>query len=101
MTSLFQATEYLHTNGVCHRDLKPDNIMVTKVSSSTNRQETIKVKIIDLNVAVETDPDSPQIKGATGVREWSAPETRKSTLSGFKIDCWTLGCVMYLLCTGK
>ena len=28
MTQLFEAVEYLHNNKVCHRDLKPDNILV-------------------------------------------------------------------------
>ena len=74
--------------------------MITKASSNESRLEPIEVKLIDFNVAVEMDPASPQIKGATGLREWSAPETRKSQYSDCKIDSWTLGCVMYLLCTG-
>ena len=41
------------------------------------------------------------IKGGTGLKEWSAPETRQSLYSDFKIDCWTLGCIMFLLCTGN
>ena len=41
------------------------------------------------------------IKGATGLREWSAPETRKSAYNSCKIDLWTLGCLMYFLCTGN
>ena len=35
------------------------------------------------------------------MREWSAPETYRSAYSDFKIDSWTLGCVMHLLCTGR
>ena len=59
-----------------------------------------KVKIVDLNVAVEIDPTNPFISGGTGLREWSAPETRSSLYYDVTCDCWTLGCVMYLLCTG-
>ena len=57
--------------------------------------------MIDFNVAVEVSRTNPSIRGGTGLREWSAPETYRSFYSDFKIDSWTLGCVMYLLCTGQ
>ena len=100
MGKLFQATEYLHRNNICHRDLKPDNIMLTADGKSEFKFEPLKVKIVDFNVAVEVDQDTQKIIGATGLREWSAPETRQKGVSDLKIDSWSLGCVMYYICTG-
>ena len=71
------------------------------LSREEDNSLSFKVKLIDFNVAAEIDPDTLLVKGATGLREWSAPETRKSHSSDSKIDTWTLGCVMYLLCTGS
>ena len=100
MTQLFQATEYLHLNNICHRDLKPDNIMISKAPLNQTGNDSIQIKLIDFIVAFVVDPKSQKIQGATVLREWSAPETRRSNCYDFKIDCWTLGCVMYLICTG-
>ncbi len=89
MKQLFQATEYMHRKNICHRDLKPDNIMISNFqhaitpafndsSSQSDRSQVdpIKIKVIDLNVAVEVTPENPRIRFGTGLREWSAPETR-------------------------
>ena len=47
------------------------------------------------------DDKDTKIRGGTGLREWSAPETRLSLFTDLTIDCWTLGCIMFLLSTGK
>ena len=65
--------------------------------SSSN---AVEIKIIDFNAAVKLEKDDDQIMGSTGLKEWSAPETRTQLYSDLKIDCWTLGCLMFMLCTG-
>ena len=79
--------------------------MITPVTSETAKSDEVwqpyRVKLIDFNVAVKVkDPDG-QITGGTGLKEWSAPETRTKAHNDFKIDSWTLGCVMYFMCTGQ
>ena len=64
MVQLFQAVEYLHRHNICHRDLKPDNILIQSSEKKTNTfsdstNEPIKVMIVDLNVAYEVDPKIP------------------------------------------
>ncbi len=78
----------MHRNNICHRDLKPDNIMISShqepvsatydnsSQASGSEVDPIKVKVIDLNVAFEITPENPRIRFGTGLREWSAPETR-------------------------
>lgn len=114
MKQLFQATEYMHRNNICHRDLKPDNIMISHYVDTMNQGgnndssshhsgsevEPIKIKVIDLNVAFEVTPENPKICFGTGLKEWSAPETRNQLYTDFKIDSWSLGCVMYFISTG-
>lgn len=55
----------MHEEGrVCHRDLKPDNIIVG---------DDLLVTLIDFNVAKQIEAP---IHGGTGIKHWSAPETR-------------------------
>ena len=44
--------------------------------NSGSEIDPIKIKVIDLNVAFEITPENPRIRFGTGLKEWSAPETR-------------------------
>jgi serine/threonine protein kinase len=87
-----EAVKFLHAHQVVHRDLKPDNIMLT--------EPELALKLIDFNVAHDL-AENPEIRGATGVRAWSAPETRKFQSYDERCDVWSVGCILYYLCTGK
>ena len=69
--------------------MKPDNIMVVNDDD---------VKIIDFNVAVYVSKGE-KITGGTGLKEWSAPETRHSLSYDEKCDFWSLGMLFVFLQT--
>jgi serine/threonine protein kinase len=43
MRNLLEVVSYLHAVGICHRDLKPDNLIVA---------DDMSIKLIDFNVSV-------------------------------------------------
>lgn len=90
---------YLHEQGVAHRDIKPDNIMISEQSNT--------LKLIDFNTAFDFTAQkgvtkavdyTDCIRGGTGLKEWSAPETRHQQYYSAKCDSYSIGCILvYML----
>jgi len=81
--------EYLHSNGICHRDLKLDNLVVTPSGI---------IKIIDFATAFHTGPEKPLAIGLVGSAAYCAPETFSSLkYDGKAVDIWSLGIILYIL----
>lgn len=59
----------MHSQGVCHRDIKPDNIMYNPVKR--------KIKIIDFELAsmLKYTNDKFELFTRTGTPNFRAPET--------------------------
>ena len=95
------ALGYLHRKNVVHRDIAPDNLMLSKRDDGVPH-----VKIIDLGIAKEAD--RPIEMTATGVflgkLRYASPEQAGSLASGEKLDgrsdLYSLGIVLYELLTG-
>jgi len=63
-----------------------------------------QIKLIDFNVAhgfdVESEGSEIEIKGCTGLKSWSAPETRTQFFYGIESESWSIGCLLYFMIHG-
>jgi serine/threonine-protein kinase len=93
----------IHRAGIVHRDISPENIMITRDNDGEER-----VKIIDLGVAKSSDADTmgmTQTGMFVGKFRYSSPEHVGFMNSGEKIDgradLYSLAIVLYEMLTGR
>jgi tRNA A-37 threonylcarbamoyl transferase component Bud32 len=91
---------YLHGEGIVHRDVSPENLMVADASGRP------LVKIIDLGVAKRPDEEGLTTTGIfVGKLRYASPEQLGALKKGEAIDgrsdVYSMGCVLYHLLTGS
>lgn len=82
--------QYLHTNRILHRDIKTINMFLTKNDN---------IKIGDLGVARELNQTANMAHTVVGTPYYLSPELCEEKPYNNKSDIWSLGCVLYELCT--
>ena len=90
---LLLALDYLHRYGKIHRDLKLQNILVSKEGD---------VKLTDFGVLTQLLSNFSRRNTTVGTPYWMAPEVINNSEGHlFKADIWLLGCCAYEMITGK
>lgn len=90
LIQILEGMSFLHKNKVIHRDLKCANIFLTKKG---------EVKIGDLNVSKLSKQQF--LKTQTGTPYYISPEIWLDKPYNEKADIWSIGCVIYEMCTGN
>ncbi|KAI6245353.1 MAP kinase kinase kinase mkh1 [Erysiphe necator] len=87
---------YLHREGILHRDLKADNILLDLDGTC---------KISDFGISKKTDNiyGNDASNSMQGSVFWMAPEVVRSRGQGYsaKVDIWSLGCVVLEMFAGR
>jgi len=101
---ILEGLNYLHGQGIAHRDIKGGNCLCTKDGL---------VKIADFGVSKRLEMTKPlvawreEIKGVKmkttlhGTPPFMAPEVVKQEPSGLPADIWAVGCTVIEMLTGK
>jgi serine/threonine protein kinase len=83
-----------HAEGLIHRDIKPANILL--------EQGVERVVITDFGLARTADDASLTRSGVlTGTPQYMAPEQTRGGPIDHRADLFSLGSVMYTMCTGR
>lgn len=84
-----EALGYIHSVGICHRDLKPDNILVTRNGA--------RVKIIDFGLG--DGDDFAVYKHSAATRAYGAPEQQGAAMqeASMSADIYSFGKIMELM----
>ncbi|KAK9354506.1 kinase-like domain-containing protein [Lipomyces doorenjongii] len=89
---IVSALDYCHHNSVVHRDLKIENILISKSGD---------IKIIDFGLSNLYSPQS-LLKTFCGSLYFAAPELLNARqYVGPEVDIWSFGIVLYVLACGK
>lgn len=86
------ALDYCHRNSIVHRDLKIENILISKTGD---------IKIIDFGLSNLFSPKNT-LKTFCGSLYFAAPELLQAKqYTGPEVDVWSFGIVLYVLVCGK
>ena len=92
MVQLLDALHYAHQRGVWHRDVKPNNIVVTPAG---------QLKVTDFGIARIESNEATQLTVLLGSPGYIAPERYTGEAPDWRVDIFSCGVLLYHLLTGR
>ncbi|XP_041981363.1 serine/threonine-protein kinase PAK mbt [Aricia agestis] len=87
-----KALAFLHGQGVIHRDIKSDSILLTADG---------RVKLSDFGFCAQVSQELPKRKSLVGTPYWMSPEVISRLPYGPEVDVWSLGIMLIEMVDGE
>ncbi|OWF49833.1 calcium/calmodulin-dependent protein kinase type IV-like isoform X2 [Mizuhopecten yessoensis] len=93
MRDILEAVQYMHKNGVTHRNIKPENLLLEDL------KDIPKIKLTDFGLAVIQEKDV-QMNMVCSSPDYSAPEMLHGIPYTEAVDLWSCGVIAFVLLAG-
>jgi len=89
---IIEALDYIHSRGIIHSDLKPENIIIDKEEN---------IRLIDFGIVRTASAEiASDIKEVRGTLHYMSPEQAEGNPYDIRSDLFSMGVVLYELCCG-
>lgn len=94
---LLQALEYCHVMGVVHRDVKAENVLLSRRGAEGD----FHVQLADFGLSKELDLVSGYLQDMCGTPQYLSPEIVSGRTYAQPADIWSAGILSYMLLSGR